>query len=86
MANIHEQLSAHYDPSESSDLIGRDINKGDCELLKKIVKEFAPKLGLHPVGDMLEPTPILTAEAATKASKKSQSFIQSISSKLKNSR
>jgi hypothetical protein len=60
MTNIKEQLSAHYDPAESSDLLGRDIGSQDKTMLEKIVNNFAPNLGLHPVGEMLEPTPILT--------------------------
>ncbi len=66
MVTIHEQLSAHYDPAESSDLIDRDIGPQDRGMLEKIIKDFAPKLGLTPVGKMLEPTPVLTAGLAGK--------------------
>ena len=60
MTSIKEQLSAHYDPAESSDLLDRDIGIQDRAMLEKIVKDFAPQLKLHPIGEMLEPSPILT--------------------------
>ncbi len=64
MVKILEQLAEHQDTSTNSELLGRDIGPQDKKTLEKIVKNFAPKLGLHLAGQMVGPTPVLAAGLA----------------------